>query len=100
MSLAARYADCWIPTNIEPDEYRRGMERLRTLRSEMGVSGEIKGSLQHFTPFEEADDFLSTIRDYADAGCTNYGAVWSYPPDEMLQRIRWFAREVMPNAPA
>ena len=100
MRLAARYADCWIPTNIEPDEYRRGMERLRTLRSEMGVSGEIKGALQHFTPFEDADDFLSTIGDYAAAGCTNYGAVWSYPPDEMLSRIRWFAREVMPNAPA
>ena len=75
------------------------MERLRTLRSEMGLSGEIKGALQHFTAFEEADDFLSTIRSYADAGCTNYGAVWSYPPDEMLQRIKWFAREVMPNAP-
>jgi alkanesulfonate monooxygenase SsuD/methylene tetrahydromethanopterin reductase-like flavin-dependent oxidoreductase (luciferase family) len=100
LRLAARYADCWIPTNIEPDEYRRGMERLRTLRAEMGISGDLKGSLQHFTAFEDADEFLSTIRDYADAGCTNYGSVWSYPPDEMVSRIRWFAREVMPNAPS
>ena len=64
------------------------------------MSGEIKGSLQRFAPFENADVFLSTIRDYADAGCANYGTVWSYPPDDMPSRIRWFAREVMPNAPA
>ncbi|HJO83737.1 MAG: LLM class flavin-dependent oxidoreductase [SAR202 cluster bacterium] len=100
MRLAARYADCWIPTNLEPDDYRTGIEHLRKLRSDLGVPRDIKASLQHFTPHEKTDDFLATIRSYADAGCTNYGAVWAYPADEMVSRIEWFTKEVMPNAPA
>jgi alkanesulfonate monooxygenase SsuD/methylene tetrahydromethanopterin reductase-like flavin-dependent oxidoreductase (luciferase family) len=100
MRLAARYADCWIPSNLEPDEYRDGLTHLRSLRSDLGLSGNVKASLQHFTAYETADDFLATIRSYADAGVTNYGAVWAYPADEMVSRIEWFASEVMPNAPA
>ena len=100
MELAARYGDGWIPTNIEPDEYRRGMERLRSRRGELGVSDDVKGALQHFTAFTDAEEFLATIEAYADSGCAYYGAVWSYPPDEMVSRIKWFGREVMPHAPA
>jgi probable F420-dependent oxidoreductase len=100
MELAAQYADAWIPTNLEPDEYRRGMEKLRSRRKELGVSGDIKGALQHFTAFTDTQEFLATIKAYADAGCGYYGAVWSYPPDEMVSRIKWFGREVMPYAPA
>jgi probable F420-dependent oxidoreductase len=100
MELAARYADGWIPTNIEPDEYRLELEKLRSRRRELGLPGDIKGALQHFTAFTDAQKFLATIKDYADAGCGYYGAVWSYPPDEMVSRIKWFGREVMPHAPA
>ena len=99
MKLAARYGDAWIPTMIGPHEYRRGMERLRSLRAEMGVSGEMVGALQDFTVYTDAETCLATINGYADAGCGYYGPVWSYPPDEMVQRIRWFGREVMPHAP-
>ena len=47
---------------------------------------------------EFAEEFLATIENYADAGCGYYGAVWSYPPDKMVSRIKWFGREVMPHA--
>ena len=100
MELTARYGDGWIPTNIEPDEYRRGIEGLRSRRAEIGVAGDIKGALQHFTAFTDAGTFLATIKSYADAGCRYYGAVWSYPPDEMVSRIQWFGREVMPFVPS
>ena len=99
MELAARYGDGWIPTNLEPDEYRRGMERLRSRRAQLGRSGDIKGALQNFTVFTDAEKFLSTIGDFADAGCRYYGSVWSYPPDEMVSRIKWFGREVKSHAP-
>ena len=98
MELAARFGDVWIPTEIEPREYRRGMERLRSLRAEMGVSGEIVGALQNFRVLTDAEACLATINEYADAGCRYYGPVWWYPPDEMVSRIRWFGREVMPHA--
>ena len=26
----------------------------------------------------------------------SYGSIWSYPPDEMVSRIKWFSKEVMP----
>ena len=100
MRLAARYGDGWIPTNIEPDAYRQGMDRLRSLRREMGVPGEIKGALQNFEVFTDAGACLSAIEEYADAGCGYYGSVWSYPPEEMVSRIGWFAKEVMAHAPA
>ena len=99
MELTARYGDGWVPTNLEPDEYRRGMERLRSRRAELGLSGDIKGALQNFTVFTDAEKLLGTIRDFADAGCRYYGSVWSYPPDEMVSRIKWFGREVKPYAP-
>ena len=98
MDLAAQYGDAWIPTNLEPDEYRRGIEKLRSRRAELGLSSDIKGALQNFTVFTDAEEFLGTIGDFADAGCGYYGAVWSYPPDEMVPRIRWFGREVKPHA--
>jgi len=98
MELTARYGDAWIPTQLTPDEYGQGLERLRSLRAEMGVPGDIKAALQHFTAFTDAEEFLATIKNYADAGCGYYGAVWSYPPDKMVSRIKWFGREVMPHA--
>ena len=100
MELAARYGDGWIPTMLDPDEYRQGLERLTARREELGVQGEFTAALQHFTAFTNAADFLSTIRAYAGAGCRNYGAVWSYPANEMVSRVKWFGRNVMPHAPA
>ena len=35
------------------------------------------------------------VEDNAAAGCSYMGLVWSYPPDEMLTRLRWFKKEVM-----
>ena len=57
-------------------------------------------ALQHFTAFTDAQEFLATIKAYADAGCGCYGAVWSYPADEMVSPIKWFGREVMPHVSA
>ena len=100
MELAARYADGWIPTSIEPDDYRRELEKLRSRCRDLGLSGEVKGALQHFTAFTDAQECLATVEAYSDAGCDYFGAVWTYPRDEMVSRIKWFGREVMPHAPA
>jgi len=97
LRLAARYADAWIPTNISPDVYAEGLKQLREKRSELGINSPLKGALQNFDVFTEAEPCIETINSYAEAGCEYYGSIWSYPPEEMVSRIGWFAEEVMPN---
>lgn len=97
LHLAAKYADAWIPTNISPDIYAETLKHLREKRSELGINIPLKGALQNFDVFTEAEPCIETINSYAEAGCEYYGSIWSYPPEEMVSRIRWFAEKVMPN---
>ena len=97
LDLAARYADAWIPTNISPELYEDGLKKLREKRSELGINTSLKGALQNFDVYTESEPCVATINSYAAAGCEYYGSIWSYPPDEMVSRIEWFSKEVMPN---
>lgn len=99
LRLAARYGEAWIPTQVSPREYGRELERIQEQRRRVGTSGRLKGALQLMNPYHEPRDYLRSIEDYAAAGCELYGVVWSYPPEEMVERIRWFAREVMIRSP-
>jgi len=95
MELAALYGDGWIPTNITPSDYASGLQRLHEIRADNGIREDIKGALQNFEVFTDASLCLETICEYRDAGCEYYGPIWSYPPDEMISRIHWFAENVM-----
>ena len=95
MKLAALYGDGWIPTNITPSDYASGLQRLHEIRADNGIREDIKGALQNFEVFTDASLCLETICEYRDAGCEYYGPIWSYPPDEMISRIHWFAENVM-----
>ena len=97
LDLAARYADAWIPTNISPELYEDGLKKLREKRSELGINTSLKGALQNFDVYTESEPCVATINSYVAAGCEYYGSIWSYPPDEMVSRIKWFSKEVMPN---
>ena len=50
LELTARYGDGWIPTGLEPDEYRQKLGVITARRSELGIEGEFAPALQHFTP--------------------------------------------------
>ena len=95
MELAALYGDGWIPTNITPSDYACGLQKLHEIRTDNGIREDIKGALQNFEVFTDASLCLETICEYRDAGCEYYGPIWSYPPDEMISRIHWFAENVM-----
>lgn len=95
MELAALYGDGWIPTNITPSDYASGLQKLHEIRTDNGIREDIKGALQNFEVFTDASLCLETICEYRDAGCEYYGPIWSYPPDEMISRIHWFAENVM-----
>lgn len=95
LRLAAEYGDAWIPTMITPDEYSEGKKALSELRSEIGKPPEVYGALQVFDPPQTTDEAVRDVEAYAKAGCDEYGVVWSYPTEESLSRIDWFAREVM-----
>ena len=95
MELAALYGDGWIPTNITPSDYASGLQKLHQIRTDNGIREDIKGALQNFEVFTDASLCLETICEYRDAGCEYYGPIWSYPPDEMISRIHWFAENIM-----
>ena len=95
MKLAALYGDGWIPTNITPSDYASGLQKLHEIRTDHGIREDIKGALQNFEVFTDASLCLETICEYRAAGCEYYGPIWSYPPDEMISRIHWFAENVM-----
>ena len=95
MELAALYGDGWIPTNITPSDYASGLQKLHEIRTDNGIKEDIKGALQNFEVFTDASLCLETICEYRDAGCEYYGPIWSYPPDEMISRIHWFAENIM-----
>lgn len=97
LRLAAKYGEAWIPTNIKSDEYARGLQQLRNIQESMGIKHRMKGALQNFTAFEESSKFIETINMYGSAGCEYYGTVWSYPPNEMVERIEWYAKTIMPE---
>lgn len=97
LDLASRYADAWIPTNINPKLYKDGLIKLRKKRLDLGINTPLKGALQNFDVFTEAEPCIGIINSYAEAGCEYYGSIWSYPPGEMVSRIKWFANEVMTN---
>jgi probable F420-dependent oxidoreductase len=100
LRLAAEYGDAWIPTMITPEEYAEGKKTLAELRTAIGKPPEMYCGLQVFDPPQTAGDALKDIEAFASAGCDEYGVVWSYPPDEAIDRINWFAREVMGPAQA
>lgn len=89
LELTARYGNGWIPTGLEPDEYRQKLNVVLKRRQELGIEGDFAPALQHFTAFTDARAFLDTIGAFADAGCRYYGAVWSYPREEMVSRVNW-----------
>ena len=97
LNLASQYADAWIPTNITPEIYEDELKKLREKRLKLGITTHLKGALQNFDLFTQSEPCISTINSYAEAGCEYYGSIWSYPAEEMVSRIGWFAEEVMPN---
>ena len=95
LQLAAEFGEAWIPTMISHGEYSEGKKRLAELRVASGKSPEMYGALQVFDPPLNASEARTDIEKFEAAGCDDYGVVWSYPPEEALRRIDWFAREVM-----
>ena len=96
LRLASRYADAWIPTNIEPDEYSSILTQLREMSARVRPEVIVKGALQNFELFTNADACIGRIENFEEAGCEFYGSVWSYPADEMVDRIDWYKESVMP----
>lgn len=95
LKLAARYGQVWIPTNISPSEYASGLKNLHEMQDQWVKTDKIKGALQNFSTFSDSSECLETILQYKEAGCEYYGSVWSYPPQEMVSRINWFANNVI-----
>jgi len=96
MKLAAQYGAAWIPTMISPEEYKEGIQRFSELKQELGKSPDVHGAIQIYEPPQTTDEALRDINSYAEAGCQEYGIVWSYPESEGVKRVEWIANDIMP----
>ena len=56
----------------------------------------VKGALQNFELFLNADSCVERIKSFEESGCEFYGSVWAYPAEEMVDRIDWYKESVMP----
>lgn len=116
---AARFGDGWFPIGVEPADVVRLRETLRRFLQEAGRKEEdvhISGGLA--VDFEGAsaeaarrnirvvpnrrDQVFEAINEWAQAGARSitlsFGDFSRLPPDQTVERMRWFAAEVMPQA--
>jgi F420-dependent oxidoreductase-like protein len=96
MKLTARFADIWN-TRSPIDEATKKSHLLDEKCREVGRDpGEIMRSVwpgEH--PWSSLENVQDVIRTYRDAGFTDF--VFTWPPDENVEVMRQFARDVLPG---
>ncbi len=100
LKLAARHGDGWIPDSglIPPAKYKTVLGQIKQERKSMGISAPFDASVQVYDPsLKEARDYLRVVEEYQKAGCEICSVTLPYPAEEMSDRIKWFAKEVMPQ---
>ena len=97
---AARYADGWIPWQLGPEEFGASVARAREIAAAAGRTGafEFVAPLGVSTTVT-TDEVARQIELWRRAGATSFHVgVASRSLTELLARMDWFAREVMPVA--
>ncbi|MEM0117089.1 MAG: LLM class flavin-dependent oxidoreductase [Conexivisphaerales archaeon] len=88
---AAALGTGWIPTMINSEEYSSMASWIKDR------IGRRKFSFAYdlYNPLDQAEDYTNQIEDFEEAGCEYFGINWRYKPEEMVPRLKWFAKEVM-----
>lgn len=94
LRLAAELGDGWIPTMISPDEYRDGVSRLNGLLPAAKREKGFSFVYDLFEPLQSAREYADSIQKLRDAGCERYAINWKYGKESLLDRLRWFVKEV------
>jgi alkanesulfonate monooxygenase SsuD/methylene tetrahydromethanopterin reductase-like flavin-dependent oxidoreductase (luciferase family) len=97
LKLASRFGSGWIPTMISAKEYRGHKEKLSGLiaaRERRGKKKDFSYVYNLFDPLMDARSYARSIEEFSEAGCDRYAINWKYEKEFVLERIRWFAREV------
>jgi alkanesulfonate monooxygenase SsuD/methylene tetrahydromethanopterin reductase-like flavin-dependent oxidoreductase (luciferase family) len=97
LKLAVKFGDGWIPTMLSPKEY--GEVRKAIAQNLLGErpGARFTWALQDLNPEESAARFIKKIESYASAGCQHYAIAWTYNRGAMIERLKWFSREVIPS---
>lgn len=88
---AARMADGWESTGIEPEAWRERVEMLRSEAGERRVEAGARINLEG-----DAEQMLKEVRRWQEAGAEHLMLALGFT-DGFVERMRLFAREVMPN---
>jgi alkanesulfonate monooxygenase SsuD/methylene tetrahydromethanopterin reductase-like flavin-dependent oxidoreductase (luciferase family) len=94
LKLAARYGQGWIPILIDVSEYGR---LTSFLRSHLQENSKFSFAYDLYDLVHSREEYLKTIEEFKNAGCRYFAINWKYNKEESIDRIKWFAKEVMPS---
>ena len=96
---AARYADGWIPWQLGPEEFGAAVARAAKIAGEAGRTTPLDFvAPMTISTTDKTADALQQVRAWRAAGATSFHVgLANRSLDEFLERMEWFAGEVMPR---
>ena len=94
---AARYADGWIPWQLGRDEFATSVAKIKEIRSQREGDGRFAYVAPLSLPTDaSADNASEQIEAWRQAGASSFHiGLGNRSLEEFLERIEWFANEVM-----
>jgi probable F420-dependent oxidoreductase len=95
--LAAELGDGWLPTFIPAETYAEITERIRKSLRKLAPSKKFTYAYNQYVALQTAEEYIKTADEFKAIGCEHFIVNWEYPRDEVVKRLRWFAKDVMPS---
>ena len=95
--LAARVGDAWLPTYVPADTYAEGVKMIKDDIKEHSPGKKFTFAYNQFFPLKTAEEYFKAIESFVAVGCEAFIINWEYPKEEVLDRLRWFSKEIMPS---
>lgn len=96
IKLATKVGDGWLPTYIKPEIYAEIAGRMREALKKT-PSKKFTFAYNQYVPLKTAEEYIKVGQDFEALGCHDIIINWEYPKDEVIGRLQWFEKEVMPS---
>ncbi|MDA4113840.1 MAG: LLM class flavin-dependent oxidoreductase [Thaumarchaeota archaeon] len=96
-SLASNIGDGWLPTYIKPAIYAEIAGRIRQTLKERSPGKKFTFAYNQLVPLKTAEGYIKLAEEFDALGCEQIIVNWEYPKDEVVSRLEWFSKEVMPS---
>ena len=96
-NLASTIGDGWLPTYIKPAIYSEIAGRIRQTLKEKSPGKKFTFAYNQLVPLKTAEEYIKVAEEFDGLGCEQIIVNWEYPKDEVVSRLLWFSKEVMPS---